>query len=124
MGLGFYIEKTEDPDIHFGYIGFMRFRWNVLRLMGIETGSLINIYESGAVEKVPEDDPLFDFIVHSDCDGELDSYQCERIGPVLKGLMEKWEPTNELDRREKDMGLKLANAMMKCAAEDADLLFC
>jgi hypothetical protein len=124
MGLDFMIKRLESVDAHFSYKGFMLFRYHIVRLMGIDTGNNINIFDSGAAEKVPKDDPLFDFIFHCDCDGELDSYQCGEIGPRLKTLLENWNPTDVYEKKEKESGLKLANAMIKCSEEDAHLIFC
>jgi hypothetical protein len=124
MGLNFIIQKNEPTGIGFSYVEFMRFRYHVVKLIGIDTGDNINIFETGAAQKVPEDDPLFDFVFHCDCDGELDPYQCEEMGPRLKTLLESWEPTNEFDQMEKKEGLKLADAMIRCGNEGATLIFC
>jgi hypothetical protein len=123
MGLNFYIQKYEALDVVFGYTEFMRFRYNILRLIGIDTGEDINIYKTGAAEKMDKNHPLFDFIWHCDCDGKLDSYQCAEMGPVLNNLLEKWAPDNEYDKRLRTDGVKLANAMIRCGDEDADLMF-
>jgi hypothetical protein len=92
--------------------------------MGIDTGDNINIFASGAAKKVPEDDPLFEFIFHCDCDGQLDEFQCREMGPRLKTLLESWNPGNIFDQLEKTEGLKLANAMIRCGNEGATLIFC
>jgi hypothetical protein len=92
--------------------------------MGIDAGNNINIFASGAAKKVPEDDPLFEFIFHCDCDGILDDYQCGEMGPRLKALLENWNPTDTFDQEEKKEGLRLANVMIKCHEEGAELVFC
>jgi hypothetical protein len=124
MGLDFMIQKMEPTDVSFGYVGFMRFRYHVVQLMGIDAGDNINIFQSGAAEKVSKDDPLFDFVFHCDCDGQLDDYQCGEIGPRLKALLESWNPIDTSDQQEKEKGLKLANAMIRCQEEGAYLIFC
>jgi hypothetical protein len=124
MGLDFSIQKSEFTDIGFSYSGFMRFRYHVVQLMGIDTGDNINIFESGAAGKIPKDDPLFEFIFHSDCEGELDEYQCEEMGSRLKALLEGWTPADIFDQLEKEEGLKLADAMIRCGNEEATLIFC
>jgi hypothetical protein len=124
MGLDFYIQRSESVDVSFSYVEYMRFRYHILQIMGIDTGYNINIFKSGAAEKVPKDDPLFDFIFHSDCDGELDDCQCKEMGPRLKVLLESWNPSNTSDQLEKAEGLKLADAMIRCGNEEATLIFC
>lgn len=124
MGLGFRIQKSESTGIGFSYSGFMRFRYHVVQLMGIDTGDNINIFKSGAAKKIPEDDPLFEFIFHCDCDGQLDEYQCKEMGPRLKTLLEGWNPSDAYDQQEKEDGLKLADAMIRCGNEEAALIFC
>jgi hypothetical protein len=123
MGLSFSIQKNEDVDVSFSYAAFMWLRYHIVRLMGVDVGDKINIFETGAAQEIDKDHPLFDFIWHCDCDGQLSDYQCAAMGPVLKELLEKWAPTDESDQKTKNEGIKLANVMIRCGNEQATLIF-
>lgn len=128
MGLGFLksVKYVTGADPSWSYGGFGRFREKIAEDIGI---ILHEMEGFGGIKpwKDPEDDPIVYLLDHSDCDGILTSYQCEKIAPRLRGILNLWEGTS----REKEdagfdftMGYRLVEAMEECAEEGADLIFC
>jgi hypothetical protein len=131
MALSFYVQKQEPTGVGFSYRRFNEFRHRIARsigLKGVYAGTDTDMYMTGKYKEIGEYHPLYEFIAHSDCDGELDDRDCKKIGECLKTIILEWE--KELDddydkELENDIneGRKLADLMLDCCENGDTLLF-
>lgn len=113
---GFLDESCNAPSWSYG--GFGEFR----RRLAAEIG--INLHEMkgflGGWRPWKMRDPIVPLLNHSDCDGVLTPAECAQVAPRLRELVAEWED----DNYDRDMALKLADAMDACVADGVDLEFC
>jgi hypothetical protein len=121
MGLDIYISKPERVT-SWSYSYFHAFRRRLAREIGIDLDQM-----EGFVDPRPEGglalavaaqswdgikDPIVPFLNHSDCDGEIGEQECEKIGPRLRELVQRW-PADDPDRQQAE---QLADAMEDVAS--------
>lgn len=112
MGLDF-----RGADVSWAYSGFMRFRQRVVNGAGY-MGDLREMYGHGLPAAMKKDD-IYDFIDHSDCDGELTPEQMRKIEPRLRAIVSLW-PDGDTD---KTRGLALCDGMRACIQAGENLEF-
>jgi len=120
MGLNFHLCKSIDPQWSYG--GFHRFRTHVAKSIGIQLDEMEGFTSNGkSWDSI--DDPIKILLNHSDCDGELEASECEKIYPRLIEIVSSWPKTvdNEYDI---ETALKLAEAMKECVETDGWIEFC
>lgn len=102
------------------YGGFMKFRVRVAESIGINLCEMEDFADRG--KKWPENDSIELLLDHSDCEGELNPEECEKIAPRLEEIINSWGTSPEdYDTKQ---GLLLVAAMKECVAEKACLIFC
>jgi hypothetical protein len=125
MGLSF-----RHLDIQSSYTGFAYFRRMLADSMGWKYYGDTFFYEwhrHSEVEKF-RSDPMFVFMMHSDCDGFISPSDCLKIAPRLRELVKDWKDWDEENyTREggwKRYALELADGMESLAAKGKKLVFC
>jgi hypothetical protein len=115
---------------HWSYGSFMRFRFRVAKSLGIDIREMkgfegLNPMGNGVAGKEwPGKTPIEEFLWHSDCDGNISPESCEKIAPILEGIIGGWgEDRENSNNYDTVMGLTLVAAMRECAKEEADLVF-
>lgn len=105
----------------------MRFRERVAKAVGISLWEMEGYsdmekpFGTGTKGKEwPGTNPIEDLLNHSDFDGDLDWESCDKIAPILEGIIGAW---NDPTSHDTIMGLILVAAMRECAKEEADLVF-
>ena len=101
MGLDLYLLEPAPRDIghvSWAYSGFNRFRERLCADAGF--GSLSNYEGFGGHRTWPKGpkNPLVHLLHHSDCDGELDAWQCEGLGDAIRDVVCRW-PVDDSDRQ-------------------------
>jgi len=96
------------------YGGFNRFRHRLAAEEGINLDAMQGFGGEGKWETSNGDPitPLAPLLNHSDCDGILESWDCELVEPRLSAILARWatDPSPEA-RYDVEHGLKLAAAM-------------
>src|SRR6056297_594294 len=100
MGLNF-----SHGDAHWAYSGFNRFRKKIASIV-MET-EVDNLYDDRMIYKYMSAEPIYPFINHSDCDGELTPKELKQIIPQLEDAVNKLED----DDGDKYRGLELIKGM-------------
>ena len=112
MGIAF-----SHGDASWSYSGFMAFRTKIVNTIGLP-GDLSEAYNDGFY-KFLINDPIYAFINHSDCDGELSVEELEIIIPRLEEIINMWET----DNYNKPHGLALLEGMKAAWDQDEPLEF-
>jgi hypothetical protein len=113
MGIDFAQSKA-----HWSYSGFNQFRGRLATQIGIDLNNMKGF--GGHASWTEITDPIEPFLNHSDCDGQLSSDNCGKIGPRIIELVKNW-PQESYDRQE---ALVLAEDMIKCFKRNHCLDFC
>jgi hypothetical protein len=137
MGLGFtttgHFDVPETP--HWSYGGFMRFRIRVAESVGIDLMLMEGVEDFPYMSEIPVErgivwtgnNPINEFLSHSDCDGSLSADSCEKIAPILKQIICDWKDQRFVNdswlQYDINEGLKLVNMMFICANTGERLLF-
>ena len=99
MGLDLYLLEPVGRDdgghVSWPYSGFNRFRERLCADAGM--GDLGDYEGFGGAKPWPLDRPLVRLLHHSDCDGELDSWECEGLGDAIRAVIRLW-PDDDHDR--------------------------
>lgn len=114
MGLDF-----SHCDASWGYFGFMRFRKRLASMIGVQDIMQMSGYKESGGEGWPDDDPIVDLLVHSDCEGVLTPEECKAIGPRLREMVTPW--SEDQDRAN---ALLLCDGMDEAVKQDEELEFC
>jgi len=112
MGLDF-----SHCNAHWSYSGFSKFRARIAKEIRITLGKMEGFMPCGLTPEQKEnwpqrewdkvDDPIVNFLAHSDCDGMLTPGQCRIVAPRLRELVASW-PDDDWD---KIQALELAEGM-------------
>lgn len=85
MGIAF-----SHGSAQWSYSGFNTFRKRICKTIGLISSLDEEIYEQG-LYKFLINDPIYPFIDHSDCEGELTIEEMEQIIPRLEEVLNKWQ---------------------------------
>lgn len=118
MGLEFGKEIIEYYDFGWSYRGFNSFRKRLAKEVGVELDEMNGFGGEKTWETV--ENPIALLLHHSDCEGFLSCYACEKIYPELLKIIKSW-PDEDFD---KITAIELVNAMKECAVESNNLIFC
>ena len=132
MGLSFGVKKVELVGVHFSYSGFNEFRHRIARSCGfpdVYSGTENDFYSSGRWKEMNENHPMFPLLSHSDCEGDMNSEDCGKVGYHLKTLVEVWKAklVKKYDHNlEHHIGKaeELSRVMIQCNENDETLVFC
>jgi hypothetical protein len=125
MSVSFAVEKVESLGVSWPYHMFNSFRHRIARSCGLKdvyANTETDMYKTGRYKELG-DSPIYPFIEHSDCDGEMGPEECGPVGAYLKVLIEEWlgeDPQEIIDIKN---GKRLAEAMLKCHEKGETLLF-
>jgi len=120
MGLDLELEVV-DPRFHvsFAYSGFARFRERLAETaLGIDLRSMKGFGGEGEWSAFL-DDPLYNLLYHSDCDGELEDIECEGLASRIRETIRLW---NE-DDYDRVRGEELAEMIDQCAKRGGRVVF-
>lgn len=81
-----------------GYIGFHRFRVELAAAAGIGFDNKTESWTFNR-EEITLEHPIFVFILHSDCDGEIEAKDCGPIADAMESLLPKLPVTTREDPR-------------------------
>ena len=113
MGLDF-----SHGDAHWAYSGFDLFRRKIASIV-MET-EIDNLYDGRMIYKYMSAEPIYPFINHSDCDGELTPDELEKLIPQLEDAVNKLEDEDT----DKARGLELIKGMKEALRNNNNLRFC
>lgn len=121
MGVSIYPGRAS-----WAYSGFMRFRERLAQEEGLDLREMVGF--GGEREWTTSNGdhitPLAPLLNHSDCDGYLDSYECELVEPRLSAILARWaregDPFAQYDI---ENGLKLAAAMRHSVEHGCSVVF-
>jgi hypothetical protein len=113
MGLDFY-----ELELGCSYGGFALFRQMLADGIGWhDYGCHFTDWAKPSQLKKYKDDPIFPFLMRSDCDGEMEPEECIKVAPRIRELVESWSDSGKSDRgRWKPWAIKLADGMERLAA--------
>lgn len=106
---------------YWSYTGFNRFRTR----LAAEDGITLDAMDGFAIYGKSWDDAettLTPLLHHSDCDGYIDSGECEEMLPRLREIRNKWLDVEPFDRDGVQLCL-LIEGMEHCANHDCALRF-
>ncbi|HET9376391.1 MAG TPA: hypothetical protein VFO40_15565 [Chthoniobacterales bacterium] len=126
MGLDFATEGIPyEEDVpfaqraHWSYTGFHYFRMRLAEAIGINLDSMEYFKEEGESWDAYKHHPLYAFLVHEDCEGDLSPQECARIAPIIEGIVSDWL-TSDYDRIH---AMRLVKHMRYCARTGRRLQF-
>jgi len=79
MGLSFCVQYAELTEIGFSYSGFNEFRNRIARYCGFPNAypdTDGDIYKNHRWKELESTHPMYSFLTHSDCDGEMSPDEC------------------------------------------------
>jgi hypothetical protein len=81
------------------------------------------MYETGRYKEIEYSHPIYPFLDHSDCDGEMGPDDCGQVGMCLKEIVKEWNGDDPEAQEHIEFGNKLADVMLQCSEEGNTLLF-
>ena len=106
-------------EAHWSYSGFNLFRRKIASIV-METEQLIDdLYGDKMIYRYMINEPVYSFIDHSDCDGELTPEELRQIIPQLEDAVNKLEDEDG----DKYRGLELIKGMKEALKNDDNLEF-
>ena len=103
------------------YRGFMNFRRNLAAEDGIDLDTMNGFGGNKSWDTVTSAlEPLLD---HSDCDGYIDSYDCETMIPRLRRVSQQWHGNDAIRDYDVFQLDKLIAGMEHCAEHGCALRF-
>ena len=115
MGIAF-----SHGNASWSYSGFMTFRTKIVNTIGLP-GGLSEAYNDGSY-KFLINDPIYAFINHSDCDGDLSVEELKVVAPRLEEIIESWE-TNHIHNYDIISGKELVESMKRAISNNEKLGF-
>lgn len=81
------------------YSGFNLFRRELAREEGLTLSEMVGFGGEREWHTSAGDDitPLRPLLNHSDCDGYLDSYECEQVLPRLRTIIDRWDADTSIN---------------------------
>ena len=110
-------------DASLAYSTFMAFRQMLVNSIDPEI-NIFQLFAQGDTHPLSKE-PIFPFLMHSDCDGELSVEEMKQIIPQMKYIVTGWEFEDEESNESfcKHMGLELVKGMEEAVAKNEPLLF-
>ena len=109
---------------HGGYMRFNRFRYALARQIGIDLNDYIGYGSKGFkdLESIEHDlNPLFN---HSDCDGELNPLEAEKIANGLDSILETLKSDELADENFKDQITQFRDGCRLAVSKGETIEFC
>ena len=104
------------------YSGFMSFRQKIASTILGKPCDLYQMYKNDKMN-VFVDHPLYGFLMHSDCDGELTCEAMVRYIPALSDILGEWTRNNSGIDFDFDTGWKLIAGMKEAVRLNENLEF-
>ena len=117
MGIAF-----SHGEASWSYSGFHRFRKRIAESININLEEMEGFTKNGKSWGTVNDDIKL-LLNHSDCDGILTIFECEKIIPRLSQIINIWGNKEDFYDYDKDRGIMLIEGMKKAIAENTDLRF-
>jgi hypothetical protein len=112
--------------LYCGYLSFARFRRKLAESMGWKRYVGATMFGTDSASELTkfQHDPIFAFMLHSDCEGFLSAEDCAKAAPRLRELMQDWSDDEMMgDASCKQWGAELADGMEELAKEGEPLEF-
>jgi hypothetical protein len=112
MGLDIVAMKVKRGERcgSWSYSGFNDFRTHLAKSIGITLDEM-NGFGGHIDWPDAKQEPLVILLHHSDCDGRLDYWECEKIAPRLREVIATWSDDDVWRGYDKVQVSKLLNAM-------------
>lgn len=114
-------------NARWSYSGFNAFRHALAAEEGIDLDQMDGFggTRSWRTDNGQEVTPLTPLLYHSDCDGYLDSGECEQVLPRLKLILDRWAATPNWIEHDYDIrhGYELCEAMQHSIVHGCAVVF-